>query len=50
MTGFRVSTVCTIVNEVTQAIVNNLWDECVGQQLSRCEEHFKEKILDMEEH
>lgn len=50
MTGLGVSTVCTIVNEVTRAIVNNLWDECVGQQLPKREEHFKEKILDMEEH
>lgn len=31
MTGLGVSTVCTIVNEVTRAIVDNLWDECVGQ-------------------
>ena len=50
MTGLGVSTVCTIVHEVTRAIVNNLWDKCVGQQLPRNEEHFKEKILDMEEH
>ena len=41
--------VCTIVNKVAQAMVNNLWDECVGQCLPSSEEHFKKKILDMEE-
>ena len=45
MTGLGVSTVCTIVNEVTRAIVNNLWDECVGQHLPRSQEHFKERYL-----
>lgn len=49
MTGLGVSTVCTIVNEVTRATVDNLWDECVGQQLPKSEEQFKEKIVDMEE-
>ena len=50
MTGLGVLRECTIVNEVKRAVVNNLWDECVGQQLPRRKEHFKEKILDMEEH
>ena len=49
MSGLGVSMVCTIANEVARAIVNNLWDECVGQHLPSSEEHFKEKILDMEE-
>ena len=49
MTRLGVSTVCTIVNEVTQAIVDNLWDECVGQQLPLSKEQFKKKIVDMEE-
>ena len=49
MTGLGVSTVCTIVNEVTRAIVDNVWDECVGQQLPKSKEQFKKKIVDMEE-
>ena len=49
MTGLGVSTMCTIVNEVTRTIVDNLWGECIGQQLPKSEEHFKEKIVDMEE-
>ena len=38
MTGLGVSTVCTIVNEVTRAIVDNLWDKCVCQQLPKSED------------
>lgn len=49
MTGLGMSTVCTIVNEVTRVIVDNLWDECADQQLPKSEEQFKEKIVDMEE-
>ena len=49
MTGLGVSTVCTIVNEVTKAIVENLWDECVTKHMRKSEEEFKEKMIDMEQ-
>lgn len=49
MTGLGVSTVCTIVNEVTKAIVENLWEECVTKHMPKSEEEFKKKMLDMEE-
>ena len=49
MTGLGVSTVCTIVNEVTKAIVENLWDECVTKHMPKSEEEFKKKMIDMEQ-
>ena len=49
MTGLGVSTVCTIVNEVTKAIVENLWDECVNKHMPKSEEEFKKKMIDMEQ-
>ena len=36
-TGLGVSTVCTIVNEVTKAIVENLWDECATKHMPKTE-------------
>lgn len=47
MTGLRVSTVCTIVNEVTKAIVENLWDECVTKHMPKIEDEFRNKMIDM---
>ena len=49
MTGLGVSTVCTIVNEVTKAIVENFWDECVNKHMPKSEEEFKKKMIDMEQ-
>ena len=49
MTGLGVSTVCTIVNDVTRAIVENLWEECVNKHMPKTEEDFKKKMMDMEE-
>ena len=49
MTGLGVSTVCTIVNEVTKAIVENLWDECVTKHMPKTEEEFRNKMIDMEQ-
>lgn len=49
MTGLGVSTVCTIVNEVTKAIVENLWDECVTKHMPKSEEEFRKKMIDMEQ-
>ena len=49
MTGLGVSTVCTIVNEVTKVIVENLRKECVTKHMPKSEEEFKKKMMDMEE-
>lgn len=49
MTGLGVSTVCTIVSEVTRLIIDNLWEECLTQHLPKNAEDFKNKIIDMEE-
>ena len=49
MTGLGVSTVCTIVNDVMKAIVENLWEECVTKHMPKTEEDFKKKMMDMEE-
>lgn len=48
MTGLGVSTVCTIVNKVTKAIVENMWEECVTKHVPNSEEEFKKKMMDME--
>ena len=40
MAGLGVSTVCTIVDDVTQAIVNNLWSDCVTKHLPKTEDDF----------
>ena len=49
MTGLGVSSVCTICSEVTRAIVENMWDDCVNKHLPKTPEEFKTKIVDMEE-
>ena len=49
MTGFGLSTVSTIVQEVCEAIVKNLWAECVTHHFPKDEAQFKEKMLDFEE-
>ena len=49
MAGLGRSTVTTIVNEVTEAIVKCLWTECISVHMPKTENEFKEKILDMEE-
>ena len=49
MTGLGVSTVCTILNEVTKAIVENLWDECMTKHMPKTEEEFRNKMIDMEQ-
>ena len=49
MSGLGVSTVCTIVSEVSQAIVDNLWNISVAKHMPQTDEEFKAKILDMEE-
>ena len=49
MTGLGVSSVCTICSEVTRAIVENMWEDCVNKHLPKTPEEFKTKIVDMEE-
>ena len=49
MVGLGQSTVSTIINEVSEAIVTFMWDEFVGIHMPKSEKDFKEKILDMEE-
>ncbi|XP_038050624.1 protein ANTAGONIST OF LIKE HETEROCHROMATIN PROTEIN 1-like [Patiria miniata] len=50
MAGVGTSTVSTIVQEVSESIVNNLWDHSVAKHFPEDEAQFKEKMLDMEEH
>jgi len=38
-----------IVNEVTRAIIEALWDEHVSKHFPRGKQQFEEKMLDMEE-
>ena len=47
--GFGRSTVSVVVNEVTQAIIETLWDAHVSKHFPRGKQQFEEKMLDMEE-
>lgn len=49
MTGLGVSTVCTICQEVTRAILESMWRDTVSKHLPKTIEDFKRKMLDMEE-
>ena len=49
MAGLGVSTVCLIVQEVCQVLVDHLWSECVSCHMPNTHGDFKKKILDMEE-
>ena len=49
MTGLGVSTVCTIVREVSQAVIDCMWEESISKHMPRSEADFKEKIMDMDE-
>ena len=49
MASVGVSTVCTIVSEVTEAIINNLWKDSVVAHFPSDEAHIKEKMLDTEQ-
>ena len=49
MVGRGVSTVSSIVEEVSQVLVNRLWNDCVSVHMPDSTEAFKVKILDMEE-
>jgi len=49
LVGLGVSTVATIVREVSHTIVETLWQECVSRHLPQNQHGFERKILDMEE-
>ena len=49
MSGHGVSSVCTIVREVSQALVDCMWSESISHHMPKAEEDFKTKIVDMEE-
>ena len=48
LTGLAVATVCQIVNEVSAAIVNNLWDETVTCLFPRTTQDFRICMEEME--
>ena len=49
LVGLGVSTVATIVREVSHTIVETFWQECVSRHLPQNQHGFERKILDMEE-
>ena len=49
MAGIGERTVGYIVNEVTTAIVECLWEDTVKKHMPKSEDEFRRKILDMEE-
>lgn len=49
MTSLGVSTICSIVIEVSQALVSCLWEVSVQKHMPKTEEDFKNKMLDMDE-
>ena len=49
MTGLGVSTVCSICQEVTRAIVECMWADSGSKHMPKTIEDFKKKMLDMEE-
>ncbi len=49
MVGLGQSTVTTIVNEVSEAIVSCLWKDCVVKHMPKIEEEFKDKMMGTEE-
>ena len=49
MTGLGTSTICTIVSEVSQAIVDCLWDQEVASLMPKSEADLCKKMHEMEE-
>ena len=47
--GLGVSTCATITSEVSEAIVEVLWEESVNKYMPHSEEEFRNKVVDMEE-
>ena len=46
MSGLGIATVCNIVTEVSQAIVESLWTEHVTKHLPKSEKMFIDKMVD----
>ncbi|KAJ7385149.1 hypothetical protein OS493_017524 [Desmophyllum pertusum] len=44
MVGLGVSTVSTIVNEVSEAIVDNMWQDCVNVHMPQSQAEFKKRF------
>ena len=40
MAGIGLSTVCSIVNEVCQVLVNHLWSECASSHMPKTQDDF----------
>ena len=49
MSGIRLSTVATITKEISEAIIEILWEESTTKYMPLSEDDFRQKILDMEE-
>ena len=49
MVGRGLSTVNSIVHEVSKVLVEYLWQETILSNMPKCREDFEEKIVDMEE-
>lgn len=49
MTGRGLSTVCSIVQEVSEIIVEYLWTESVSKYIPESSDDFEKQILDMED-
>lgn len=49
MVARGVSTVNTIVQEVSQVLVEYLWGETISSNMPKCRDDFEKKIIDMEE-
>ena len=49
MTGSGVSTVCTIVLEVCEVFVRNMWYSSVGRHVPNTEADFKNGMMDFEQ-
>ena len=49
LSGYGISTVCTVVLEVSKAIVNQLWEASVSKHFPKTEEEFKECMITFDE-
>ena len=45
MTGVGIPTVCSIVNEVCQILVDHLWSECISSQMPKTQDEKNTIII-----